>query len=129
MLLLRLLAESGHDVHVVWTRGAELSRGRKLVTFLRSGRWPARPNQGSLYFDGLPVTESIAAEPGPIRDRDVPDADAVVATVAPIQQRYHDLSRHPEHVRDILRTGAERARDLATPKVLAAKQAIGLVPA
>jgi len=53
----------------------------------------------------------------------------VVATVAPIQQRYHDLSRHPEHVREILRTGAKRARDLAAPKVLAAKQAIGLVPA
>jgi len=56
-------------------------------------------------------------------------ADAVLATFTPIHQRYHDLSRHPEHVRDILRTGAERARDLATPKVLAAKQAIGLVPA
>ncbi|GGM68517.1 tryptophan--tRNA ligase 1 [Thermopolyspora flexuosa] len=56
-------------------------------------------------------------------------ADAVVATVTPIQQRYHDLSRHPEHVRAILHTGAKRARDLAAPKVLAAKQAVGLVPA
>ncbi|ADG89805.1 tryptophan--tRNA ligase 1 [Thermobispora bispora] len=56
-------------------------------------------------------------------------ADAVVATVAPVQRRYHDLARHPEHVREILRAGAERARDLAAAKVRAAKEAIGLMPA
>ena len=74
------LAARGHDVHVVWARGAERSRGRKLLTFLRTGTWPGRPNQGSSYFDGLRVTQSIAAEPGCVRDGDVPDSDAVIAT-------------------------------------------------
>ena len=50
------------------------------MTFLRTGTWPGRPNQGSPYFDGLGVTQSIAAEPGCVRDGDVPDADAVIAT-------------------------------------------------
>ena len=56
-------------------------------------------------------------------------ADAVVSTVTPIQERYHDLTRHPDHIREALRIGAKRARDLAAAKVQAAKQAIGLVPA
>ncbi|MEO3875740.1 tryptophan--tRNA ligase [Nonomuraea sp. B12E4] len=55
-------------------------------------------------------------------------ADAVVATLAPIRDRYLRLSGDPDHVRAALRTGAERARELAGRKVRQAKSAIGLLP-
>ena len=74
------LAARGHDVHVVWMRAPTMSPGRKVATFLRTGKWPPAREQGSPYFDGIGVTQSIAAEPGCVRDGDVPDADAVVAT-------------------------------------------------
>ncbi|GAA4206750.1 tryptophan--tRNA ligase [Actinocatenispora rupis] len=56
-------------------------------------------------------------------------ADSVVATLAPVRERYADLAADPTYVRDVLRAGAARARDLAGAKVRAAKEAIGLLPA
>lgn len=56
-------------------------------------------------------------------------ADAVVETLAPLQKRYRELSDDPAHVRDVLRAGAARAREIAQRKVGTAKQAIGLLPA
>jgi tryptophanyl-tRNA synthetase len=56
-------------------------------------------------------------------------ADAVVATVEPLQKRYADLSADPGYVRDVLRDGAARASEIAAPTVRAAKEAIGLLPA
>ncbi|BCJ33766.1 tryptophan--tRNA ligase 1 [Actinocatenispora thailandica] len=55
-------------------------------------------------------------------------ADAVVETLAPLRKRYRELSEDPGHVRDVLRAGAARAREIARRKVRAAKQAIGLLP-
>jgi tryptophanyl-tRNA synthetase len=54
-------------------------------------------------------------------------ADAVVATVAPIRQRAVALGAEPGYVRKVLRTGAERARELAEGKVRRVKEAIGLL--
>jgi tryptophanyl-tRNA synthetase len=54
-------------------------------------------------------------------------ADAVIATVEPVQRRYAELAAAPEHVDALLRQGAERARALAAPTVRAAKEALGLV--
>jgi tryptophanyl-tRNA synthetase len=56
-------------------------------------------------------------------------ADTVVATLAPIRERYLELARDPEYVRTVLRAGAERARKQAGEKVRQAKAAIGLLPA
>lgn len=56
-------------------------------------------------------------------------ADAVIATLAPLRQRYLELERQPEHVRSLLRAGAARAREQAADKVWKAKAAIGLLPA
>ncbi|MBX6769054.1 MAG: tryptophan--tRNA ligase, partial [Actinomadura rubrobrunea] len=56
-------------------------------------------------------------------------ADAVVATLAPVRERYLELADDPGYVRAALRDGAERARDLAADKVRQAKSAIGLLPA
>ncbi len=55
-------------------------------------------------------------------------ADAVVATLTPVRERYIELARDPEHVRAVLRAGAKRAREHASEKVRQAKAAIGLLP-
>jgi tryptophanyl-tRNA synthetase len=56
-------------------------------------------------------------------------ADAVVATLAPIRQRYLALTAEPEHIQSVLRAGAKRAQQQASDKVGQAKSAIGLLPA
>ncbi|MGA9310915.1 MAG: tryptophan--tRNA ligase [Pseudonocardiaceae bacterium] len=56
-------------------------------------------------------------------------ADAVVATLTPVRERYIELVRDPEYVREVLRAGAKRAREQASEKVRQAKEAIGLLPA
>jgi tryptophanyl-tRNA synthetase len=56
-------------------------------------------------------------------------ADAVVATLAPVRDRYQELSRDPGRVRSVLRAGAARAGEQGREKVRQAKAAIGLLPA
>ena len=56
--------------------------------------------------------------------RDV--AEAVVALLEPLQQRYAALVAEPGHVREALRLGAERAREHAEPRLRAAMAAVGL---
>jgi tryptophanyl-tRNA synthetase len=55
-------------------------------------------------------------------------ADAVVAMLTPVRERYLELSRNPERVRSVLRAGAARASKQAAEKVRQAKAAIGLLP-
>jgi tryptophanyl-tRNA synthetase len=54
-------------------------------------------------------------------------ADAVVATIAPVRERYLELARDPGYVQSVLRSGAGRARKLARDRVQEAKEAIGLL--
>jgi tryptophanyl-tRNA synthetase len=54
-------------------------------------------------------------------------ADAVVATLTPVRERYLELSRDPERVRSVLRAGAARAGKQAAEKLRLAKAAIGLL--
>ncbi len=56
-------------------------------------------------------------------------ADAVIATLAPVRDRYQELSRDQGHVRSVLRAGAARASEQGREKVRQAKAAIGLLPA
>jgi tryptophanyl-tRNA synthetase len=55
-------------------------------------------------------------------------ADAVVATLAPVQQRYTELSSDPAHVAERLAQGAEKARAVAAKTLTRAKEALGLLP-
>jgi tryptophanyl-tRNA synthetase len=54
-------------------------------------------------------------------------AEAVVATVRPIQLRFVELSRDPGYVRRVLASGAERARDVTAETVHRARRALGLI--
>lgn len=55
-------------------------------------------------------------------------AEAVVEVLRPLQQRHKELCADPGHVDGVLRAGAQRARDMARPRVDAAYRAIGLLP-
>jgi tryptophanyl-tRNA synthetase len=55
-------------------------------------------------------------------------ADAVVATLRPVQERYADLAADPTIVRDALAAGAARARERAAATLARARLALGLLP-
>ncbi|MEU8571493.1 tryptophan--tRNA ligase [Streptomyces pathocidini] len=55
-------------------------------------------------------------------------ADAVVELLRPVRERHAEISADPEYVDGVLAAGAERARQLARPRVDSAYRAIGLMP-
>ena len=55
-------------------------------------------------------------------------AEAVIALVSPLQDRYAALATDPQAVPRVLREGAEQARSLAAGTLARAKAAIGLLP-
>jgi hypothetical protein len=77
--------------------------------------------------DGDPV--ALAAQFDRYSDLKRAVADAVVATLGPVRERYLALAADPEYLRSLLRDGAKRARERAGEKVRAAKEAIGLLSA
>ena len=73
--------------------------------------------------------EELSGEFGRYGDLKHAVADAVVATLEPVRDRYQELSRDPDHIRSVLRAGAARVSELGREKVRQAKAAIGLLPA
>lgn len=55
-------------------------------------------------------------------------ADALVEFLRPFQERYLQVRADPGWVESVLHRGAERARELATPTVARAREALGLLP-
>ncbi|THC50355.1 tryptophan--tRNA ligase [Streptomyces sp. A1499] len=55
-------------------------------------------------------------------------ADAVVELLRPVRERHKELVADPAYVEEVLRRGAERAREMARPTVDGAYRAIGLLP-
>ncbi|MBL1085573.1 tryptophan--tRNA ligase [Streptomyces actinomycinicus] len=55
-------------------------------------------------------------------------AEAVVEVLRPVQARHRELCADPVYVEGVLRDGAEKARELARPRVDTAYRAIGLLP-
>jgi len=55
-------------------------------------------------------------------------ADAVVEMLRPVQERHAELADDPAEVMRILGDGAERARAVAAPKLVRAKDAVGFLP-
>ncbi|MCF3123248.1 tryptophan--tRNA ligase [Streptomyces arenae] len=55
-------------------------------------------------------------------------AEAVVELLRPVQDRHKELVADPSYVEEVLRHGAERAREMARPTVDGAYRAIGLLP-
>jgi tryptophanyl-tRNA synthetase len=59
----------------------------------------------------------------------VDTGEAVVATLAPIQARYHELMADPGELQSLLRKGADKARAVASVVLARAQTALGLTPA
>jgi tryptophanyl-tRNA synthetase len=55
-------------------------------------------------------------------------AEAVVAYLAPIQDRYHRLREDPARLAGILEAGAAKAQAVARPNLALAKERMGLLP-
>jgi len=56
-------------------------------------------------------------------------AEAVIAVLAPLQERYAGLSADPGAIEAMARDGAARAQDLAAPTLARAQRAMGLLAA
>jgi len=54
-------------------------------------------------------------------------ADAVVALVAPVRERYEELMGEPAHLDAVLATGADRAREVAETTMSAVRERVGLL--
>ncbi|MEI8240810.1 MAG: tryptophan--tRNA ligase [Actinomycetota bacterium] len=59
----------------------------------------------------------------------VDTGDAVVAALAPIQARYHELMADPAELQSLLRKGADKARAVASVVLARAQTSLGLTPA
>ncbi|MBN1218097.1 MAG: tryptophan--tRNA ligase [Anaerolineae bacterium] len=53
-------------------------------------------------------------------------AEAVVATLEPIQQRYHEMAQDPGYIEQVLQAGADRVRPIAERRLLVAQKNLGL---
>jgi len=55
-------------------------------------------------------------------------AEVVIAAMAPIRRRYHELMEDPAQLDRLLAEGAARARERAEAKVLEMKRRLGFLP-
>jgi tryptophanyl-tRNA synthetase len=53
-------------------------------------------------------------------------AEAVIATLEPIQQRYHDMAKDPAYIEQLLVQGADRVRPIAEHRLWVAQERLGL---
>lgn len=75
----RALSKSGHDVTVVSLPWRQPTRLDRLKAFARGRSLPSPPFQ-SPYLDDLGTRHVVLDSHRPVTDRDLPDADVVVAT-------------------------------------------------
>lgn len=71
--------------------------------------------------------DRVAAGCSTYRDLKAAVTDAIIAVLAPLQERYEALSADADAVLAVLRAGAERATALSVPTLLRAHEAIGLL--
>jgi glycosyltransferase involved in cell wall biosynthesis len=76
----RRLAGRGHDVLVVSTPAPEPSLTARVKSLLRGRGWPRRTPAVPSHLDDVGVEHRILDRARPVLDRDLPDADVVVAT-------------------------------------------------
>jgi tryptophanyl-tRNA synthetase len=97
---------------VRWDRKAKpgVSNLLELIAALEGGK----PEDIAGNFDNYGSLKSAAAL-------------AVNNALAPVRERYVELARRPDDVRDILREGAKKAGEVAAATVARARQAVGLL--
>lgn len=74
------LKQRGHTVTVVARPRPVASLKNKLKSAIKGNGWPIDPNTLPDHFDNVDVDLRVIDSRRPITDRDVPDADVVIAT-------------------------------------------------
>jgi glycosyltransferase involved in cell wall biosynthesis len=74
------LRRRGHEVVAVSPPPRQPRLRSKMRSWLRGRGWPVAPATGPSHLDGLDIEHRILDRWRPVADRDVPDADVVVAT-------------------------------------------------
>ncbi|MEG4838195.1 glycosyltransferase family 4 protein [Microcoleus sp. B9-D4] len=75
-----LLRKRGHSVFVISVPRPQPSMRQQVKSLLRGGGWISPPENEPSFFDNLGVEHKITDRYRPVEDKDVPDADVVVAT-------------------------------------------------
>ena len=75
----KLLTDHGHHVTLVSPPHKVIPLWRKTRALLKGDGWPSRA-RGASHLDGLAVTHRVLDRFRPVLDKDVPDADVVIAT-------------------------------------------------
>jgi glycosyltransferase involved in cell wall biosynthesis len=86
------LLRRGHKVFVVSTPRPQPSLRQRLKSLLKGKGFPTLHPQMPSHFDNLPVDHKVIDRCRPVVDRDVPDADVVIATWWQTAQWVHQLS-------------------------------------
>jgi len=79
-ILAERLTKLGHSVFVISIPHPQPSMGQQVQSLLRGRGWIFPYEKEPSFFDSLAVEHKITDRYGPIEDKDVPDADVVVAT-------------------------------------------------
>jgi len=74
------LSRRGHQVCIISTQRPPYSTRHKIKSLLKGQGWPGYPPLGPTHLDDLGVEHRMLKSYRPVRDKDVPDADVVVAT-------------------------------------------------
>jgi len=126
------LSGRGHDVAVVSTPNPVLPLHLRLHSFLKGRGWATPDPLGPSHLDSTSVPHHVLDRYRPVRDRDVPDADVVVATTwrtglwvaalspakgakAHLMQHYESWAGHDA------KDGVDRAWRLPTHKIVISK--------
>ncbi|MEG4074114.1 glycosyltransferase family 4 protein [Microcoleus sp. Pol14C2] len=75
-----LLRKRGHSVFVISVPPPQPSMRQQVKSLLRGRGWISPPENEPSFFDNLGVEHKITDRYRPVEDKDVPDADVVVAT-------------------------------------------------
>lgn len=75
-----LLRKRGHSVFVISLPHPQPSMRQQVKSLLRGRGWISTPENEPSFFDNLGVEHKITDRYRPVEDKDVPDADVVVAT-------------------------------------------------
>ena len=74
------LRKRGHSVFVISLAHPQPSMRQQVKSLLRGRGWISPPQKEPSFFDNLGVEHKITDRYRPVEDKDVPDADVVVAT-------------------------------------------------
>jgi glycosyltransferase involved in cell wall biosynthesis len=85
------LKNMGHQVTVVSVPPPHVPLRRRIRSLVTGQGWPTN-KRGFSYFDGIDVEHRVIDTFRPINDRDLPDADVVVATYWETAERVAKLS-------------------------------------